>query len=289
MPLKKLPLLFSLLILLPHLLFAQMERKRTVQDGPVEDIFLSGSLIGMSTVSALPQRNMNTMVMHNFGLISGGINDFFGIDVGATVRLGIDYGLTDKLDIGIGRTSRENMVDLRLKYLLLQQLKSDKVPFQIALKGDIGINTERENRFDFTFKERLNFLGSVMIARKFNNQFSLQLAPMISHFNTVVLENSTDELNHTIFGIGIGGRYKWSQRNSVAFEYLPVIGERNLGTKNHAAVSYEIDTGGHVFQIFLMSGQWFTEQHLLARTDTNISDLEFRIGFNINRLFSLGK
>ncbi|MEX2363587.1 MAG: DUF5777 family beta-barrel protein, partial [Balneolaceae bacterium] len=169
-----------------------MERKRTVQDGPVEDIFLSGSLIGMSTVSALPQRNMNTMVMHNFGLISGGINDFFGIDVGATVRLGIDYGLTDKLDIGIGRTSRENMVDLRLKYLLLQQLKSDKVPFQIALKGDIGINTERENRFDFTFKERLNFLGSVMIARKFNNQFSLQLAPMISHFNTVVLENSTD-------------------------------------------------------------------------------------------------
>ncbi|MEX0721284.1 MAG: DUF5777 family beta-barrel protein [Balneolaceae bacterium] len=265
-----------------------MERKRAVEDGPVEDIFLAASIVGMSTVTNLPHKNLNTTVMHNFGLISGGVDDFFGLDVGATVRLGIDYGLTDKLDIGIGRTSQENNVDVRLKYLVLQQLQSDKVPVQIALKANVGVNTQKENRFDFTFQERLNYLGSVMIARKFTDQFSLQITPMISHFNTTVIEVENEEQNHTLFAVGLGTRYKWNNRNALAFEYLPVLGNRNSGTTNHAALSLEIDTGGHVFQIFLMSGQWFTEQHLLARTNTDITDLDFRIGFNINRLFSLG-
>lgn len=282
-------LIFSLFLIMPQLIFAQMERKRAVQDGPVDDLFLSGSIVGMSTATNLPQNNLNTMVMHNFGLISGGLDDFFGLDLGASVRLGIDYGLTDKLDIGIGRTSLENNVDLRFKYLVLQQLKSDKVPVQIAVKGNAGINTQKESRFDFTFQERLNYFGSIMFARKFNDQLSLQIAPMLSHFNTVVTDDPNTELYNTTFGVGFGGRYKWNSRNALAFEYLPVIGNRNAGTTNHLAVSFEIDTGGHVFQLFLMSGQWFTEQHLLARTETDISDMDFRLGFNINRLFNLGK
>lgn len=267
--------------------FSQMERQRVNQDGPVEDIFLAGSIAGMSTVTALPQYNMNTMVMHNFGLVSGGIHEFYGLDGGAAVRLGIDYGLTDKLDIGIGRTGIEDVVDFRVKYVILEQLKSDKIPVQVAVKGDIGISTQKERRFDYTFTERLNYLGSIMVARKFSEAFSLQLSPMISHFNTVVIEQSGIDKHNTLFGLGIGGRYKLNNRNALAFEFLPVLGNRNSDTVNHLAVSYEIDTGGHVFQIFLMSGRWFTEQHLIARTQTDFFATDFRVGFNINRFFGL--
>lgn len=267
-----------------------LERKRAVQDGPVDDIFLAGSIAGLSTVTALPQNNMNSMVTHSFGLVSGGIEDFYGLDGGASVRLGIDYGVTDKLDIGIGRTgSTEDVVDLRAKYVILEQLKSDKVPVQIAIKGDLGISTQKERRFDYTFTERLNYFTSVMVARKFNDKLSLQVAPMVSHFNTVVKEQNNGKLYNTIAGLGIAGRYKLNDRNALAFEYLPVLGNRNPNTKDHVAVSFEIDTGGHVFQLFFMNGQWFTEQHLLARTDTNILNLDFRFGFNINRFFGLGK
>jgi hypothetical protein len=267
-----------------------LERKRAVQDGPVDDIFLAGSIAGLSTVTALPQNNMNSMVTHSFGLVSGGIEDFYGLDGGASVRLGIDYGVTDKLDIGIGRTgSTEDVVDLRAKYVILEQLKSDKVPVQIAIKGDLGISTQKERRFDYTFTERLNYFTSVMVARKFNDKLSLQVAPMVSHFNTVVKEQNNGKLYNTIVGLGIAGRYKLNDRNALAFEYLPVLGNRNPNTKDHVAVSFEIDTGGHVFQLFFMNGQWFTEQHLLARTDTNILNLDFRFGFNINRFFGLGK
>lgn len=289
MKLTRFALVILIALFINESIYAQMARTRVQQDGPVKDIFLSGSIVGMSTVRGLAKNNMNTMVMHNFGLVSGGIEDFYGLDGGAAVRLGIDYGLTDKLDIGIGRTGIEDVVDFRFKYILFDQLKSDKMPIQVAIKGDLGISTQKELRFDYTFTERLNYFTSVMVARKFNNKFSLQVAPMISHFNTVVNEVAGTNLYNTLFGVGLAGRYKLNNRNALAFEYLPVIGNRNTGTKDHFALSYEIDTGGHVFQLFFMSGRWFTEQHLLARTNTSILDMDFRFGFNINRFFGLGQ
>ena len=55
----------------------------------------------------------------------------------------------------------------------------------------------------------------------------------------------------------------------------------------NAALVYELETGGNVFQMFFMSGRWFTEQHLLTRTETNFFEPNFRFGFNVNRVFGL--
>ena len=278
-----------LLLFLGSTATAQMQRTRAVQDGPVDELFLIGSIAGMSTVTNLEAHNLNSTIQHNFGLVSGGVEDFWGLDLGAAVRLGIDYGITDKLSVGIGRTSVEDNVDLRFKYTLLRQLKSDKVPVEVAVKGDLGINTQKESRFDFTLEERLNYFASVMVARQFSGKFTLQVTPMVSHFNTVVIETPGVVPEHTHYAVGLGGRFKLTERNSLSFEYLPVIGNRTEGTKDHLALAFEIETGGHVFQVFLMSGQWFTEQHLLARNTNSFFDGDFRIGFNVNRIFSLKK
>lgn len=279
---------FILLFVFSSSLMAQMQRHRAVKDGPVEDIFRIGSLTGMSTVTTLEARNLNSLIMHNFGLVSSGIEEFYGLDQNAAVRLGFDYGVTDKLTIGIGRTSVEDNVDLRAKYLIIKQLESDKIPVQIAIKGDVGINTQKNTQFDdFTFQERLNYFASVMIARKFNKQLSLQIAPMVAHFNTVKIEQAGVIPENTHFGLGVGGRYAFDERKAITLEFLPVVGERSPGTFNHFAIGYEIETGGHVFQMFFMSGKWFTEQHLLARTNTDFFEGDFRLGFNINRVFGL--
>ncbi len=270
------------------LLQAQMQRQRAVKDAPVDELFLIGSIAGMSTVTNLEQGDLNSVIMHNFGLVSGGVEDFWGLDQGAAVRLGIDYGVTDKLSVGIGRTSIEDNVDLRFKYTLLRQMSSDKIPVEVALKGDVGINTQKNTRFDdFTFAERLNYFGSLMVARKFNDVVTIQVAPMISHFNTVVVEGDLTTPENTHFALGFGGRYKMNERKSLTFEFLPVLGERTKGTVNHFALGYEIETGGHVFQMFFMSGRWFTEQHLIARTTTDFFESDFRLGFNVNRVFGL--
>ncbi len=266
--------------------FAQMERRRTVTDEPVE-VFLTMSLISMATTSNLQKNNMNSTIMHNFGLVSSGIEEFWGLDQGAAVRLGFDYGITDRLSVGIGRTSREDNVDFRFKYTLLQQMKSDKIPVEVSLKGDLGINTQEERRFDFTNQDRLNMFGSIAVARKFSDALSLQIAPMISHFNTVVIETDDQNPRHTHFGTGFGGEYRVSLKHSFSFEYFALIGDKTDGIKNPMAVSWQIDTGGHVFQMFFMNGNWFTEQHLLARTTDDFFARDFRLGFNVNRVFGL--
>jgi hypothetical protein len=283
---KTVGLLFISIVFLSDSAFGQLERRRTVTDEPVE-VFLTMSLITMPTTSNLQANNMNSTIMHNFGLVSSGIEEFWGLDQGAAVRLGIDYGVTDRLSVGIGRTSREDNVDLRFKYTLLQQMKSDKIPVEVSIKGDLGINTQQERRFDFSTRDRLNMFGSVAVARKFSDALSLQIAPMISHFNTVVIETVDQNPTHTHFATGFGAEYRVSLKHSFSFEYFAVLGERTKGTFNPMAVSWQIDTGGHVFQMFFMNGNWFTEQHLIARTTNDFWARDFRLGFNVNRVFGL--
>lgn len=283
---KKIGALVIIGFLITESAFGQMERKRTVTDEPLE-VFLTMSLITMSTTSNLHKNNMNSTIMHNFGLVSTGIEEFWGLDQGAAVRLGIDYGISDRLSVGIGRTSREDNVDLRFKYTLLQQMKSDKTPVEISLKGDLGINTQEERRFDFSFQDRLNMFGTIAVARRFSDQFSFQVSPMVSHFNTVVIETVDQNPEHTHYGTGFGGEYRLNIKHSFSFEYFAVFGGRTNGTTNPMAVSWQIDTGGHVFQMFFMNGNWFTEQHLLARTTDDFFARDFRLGFNVNRVFGL--
>lgn len=283
---KKLLIFIASVVLCTQTTHAQLERKRIVTDRP-EEVFLSMSLITMSTSSTLEKKNMNSTIMHNFGLVSTGVEEFWGMDQGAAVRLGFDYGITDRLTVGIGRTSREDNVDLRFKYHLLRQMKSGKIPVELTMKGDLGINTQKENRFDFPIKNRLNMFGSVILARKFSDALSVQISPMISHFNTVLIEIPNDDPKHTHFATGFGGEYRISIKHSFSFEYFGVMGARTGGTKNPMAVSWQIDTGGHVFQMFFMNGNWFTEQHLIARTRDDFFAGDFRLGFNVNRIFGL--
>ncbi len=283
---KSLGIVLLLMIFSFDSALAQMERRRTVTDEPVE-VFLTMSLISMATTSNLQKNNMNSTIMHNFGLVSSGVEEFWGLDQGAAVRLGFDYGITDRLSVGIGRTSREDNVDLRFKYTLIQQMKSDKIPVEVSIKGDIGINTQEERRFDFSNKDRLNMFGSIAVARKFSDKLSLQFTPMVSHFNTVVIETEDQNPKHTHFGAGFGGEYRVSMKHSFSFEYFGLIGDKTEGLKNPMAISWQIDTGGHVFQMFFMNGNWFTEQHLLARTTDDFFARDFRLGFNVNRVFGL--
>ncbi len=275
-----------LILLIPQFAHAQMQRKRAFLDSPINDIFLGTRLAGTSTVSMMEKGDLNFMIMHNFGEISTGIDNFYGIDGGANIRLAFDYGLTDRLNIGIGRTSVDDNVDLTSKIALLQQMESNRIPLSLVLKVNIGITTEKS--FDISFTERLNFLASLMIARKFSDTFSLQIAPMYSHFNTIFPSANEKQYNST-FGIGMNTRFKMNERKSLSFEYLPIIANKNSGIINHLAVVYEIETGGHIFQIFLMSGRMFTEQHLLARNKMDFFEGDFRLGFNINRVFGLAK
>lgn len=241
----------------------------------------------MSTVRPLPPGNLNVTIMHTFGRVSDGFQEFFGLDTQANIRLGLDYGVNEWLSLGIGRTRSDKVVDGRAKLHLLHQSQSGSPPVDVALKGDIGITTQQGG---LDFSDRLSFLSSALVARSFGGDASIQLTPMIAHFNNLDQFFNVDEASNpnTVFALGIGGQLPLSRRFALTAEFIPVIGDRIEGTSNAASIGLDIETGGHVFQLFFTTSFWHLEQYTVMRNQDEMLDGDFRFGFNVNRVFGIG-
>jgi len=268
--------LFSLA---PEVSDAQLKRERSVTSVLAEPAFSATKNIGISTIINPSGGDLHYSILHTFGLVDGGIDRFYGLDDGANTRLGLIYGVTDRFSIGVGRMTFRKVVDISAKVNLMQQTKDAGRPLSIALKGATGISTVSGQGLDFN--ERLSYFTSVMFARKFNT-VGIQLTPMYSYFNRVLGE---DEQH--LFGLGMLLQVDLNERLNLSWEYLPVLGNRNPGTDDAMALSLNIDTGGHVFQIFFASSQWHNEQYIMANNSDRFWEGDFRFGFNIHRVFGL--
>jgi opacity protein-like surface antigen len=83
--------------------------------------------------------------------------------------------------------------------------------------------------------------------------------PSLVHENLV----DSNATSNNIFAIGAGARVKLTQRSSVSIEYFYTFpGTRLPGTYPTFSVGYEIETGGHVFQVHLSSSTGMTEKNI---------------------------
>lgn len=260
---------------------AQLPRERAEVDEPVDDVFWATRNVGIGTVRNLTAKNLNSTVLHTFGLVDGGIDRFFGLDDGANTRIGIEYGFHDRFSMGIGRMTFNNIVDISSKINILRQTPTDSTPLELAVKASVGIDTR--SGLGLEFSERLSYFTSLMVARKFN-RLSLQLTPMIAYFDTVPAGHQNQ-----LLGLGILTNVELNDRFALSAEYLPVIGDRNPGTHDAMGVALNINTGGHIFQIFFTSSQWHNEQFIMANNRDKFWEGDFRFGFNIHRVFGLGR
>ncbi len=258
---------------------AQLQRERADVDRPVSEIFWASSNIGLSTVTNPEAGNLNMSVIHSFGPMKGGVDRFFGMDDGANTRIGLEYGFHDRFSAGIGRMTFNKVVDLRVKYNMLRQTESGSMPLDLAVKAMAGINTTPGIGLEFS--DRLSYLASLMAARKFN-RISLQVSPMMAHFNRTAPGNPAQ-----LFGAGFLAQYELNDRFALSGEYLPLFGNRNNGTVNSAGAALHINTGGHIFQLFITNSQWHGEPYIMANTTEGFFDGGMRFGFNIHRVFGM--
>lgn len=258
----------------------QIERKRAETTPTVDETFWTPTLITQATTEHIAARNLNVTIMHSFGVATeNAIRNFFGLDLVQNVRLGLDFGLTDRWSVGIGRSSQLNVVDLRTKYAVLRQNKSNSKPLSLSLKGDVGVVTQENRR---PFEDDLSTMVSAIISRKFSDVFSLQLSPMYGHLNRFEDLGSTD-----LFAVGIASSIHLSRRFALMAEYYPAFGDRPPGAKNAFSAGLNIETGGHVFQLFFTSTDWHLEQYVMADNTEQFWAGDFRFGFNVNRIFGL--
>ncbi len=243
-------------------------------------------VVNLHSIENTPAGVFDFKIGHRFGQISLGISELFGLDQ-SSVRIGGDYGITDRLMIGLGRSSFEKTIDGFVKYRLIRQTRGAKeTPLSVSLFASTAIKTvpfQNPDRENF-FSSRLYYTYQVILARKFSNEFTLQLSPTLVHRNLVEF---TEEAND-VYALAAAARFKLTQRLALNVEYIYVPeGQLLPGFRNSFTLGLDIETGGHVFQLHFTNSTSMIEKGFVAETTGNWWDGNIHFGFNVSRVFQL--
>ena len=249
-----------------------------------EGTFKAVRLINGYTCEIPGNRELVFSISHRFDRFNTGFHNFYGLDY-SFIRFGFEYGLFNKLSLGIGRSNYEDIYDGFIKYKLARQCSGDKnFPFTITLlEGIAVVSTSWDNPdINYPWTARFNYVHELFIARKMNEKLSLQLVPVIVHRN--IVKSPSDQ--NTVSAIGFGGRYRLTNRFAVTGEYYYLLpGQTANDYYNSLSFGFEIETGGHVFQINLSNSQGMTEKIFVPETSGKWLNGDIHLGFNIIRVF----
>lgn len=257
--------------------------------------FKSTRVINGHSVETMAKKHLDFRIAHRFGTLGNGAYELWGLD-NATMRISLEYGLTDRLMVGVSRSSLQKTYDYLVKYKLVRQTTEKGSPVSItaiALADAITLESSPSFRF-YRNIERFSYVGQLLIARKMNENLSLQLSPTLLHRNSV---EDVGEAN-TWAVLGVSGRMKLTKRTSINGEYfyrvplengrIGVISPTSL-YRNSLSIGFDIETGGHVFQLHFTNSVGMVERQFLVQTDGRWLKGDVHYGFNISRTFSFDK
>ena len=269
-------------------LLKELEGKHPGENEFALQTFKGTRLVNGHSVETKARGDFEFIFAHRFGPINSGVHELFGLD-DAYVRLGVDYGITEHLSASIGRNSVDKTLDGYLKYKVLRQQTGDaNLPFTLTVLGGIAYKASpRKNEVPegFTNIDRLAYVAQALIARKFNSRLSLQVMPTFIHKNAV---DQTLEDNDQL-AVGIGGRYKITKSFAFTTEYYHRLNANEWNPMhNTLGFGFDIETGGHVFQIVFSNTRGLTERAFITETEGSFGEGDIHFGFNVTRTFHLG-
>jgi hypothetical protein len=251
-----------------------------------EETFKSSRVILGQSVETPPNGALTILISHHFGALNTGAYEFFGLDQAST-RVGLEYGINNFMAVGIGRSTFRKTFDGYLKFRVLRQSKGKRnMPLSISIFGNMAVNTLKlsDPKEKDYFDARLSYCTELILARKFGNIFSLQIASTWVHKNLV----ATPEDHNNLFSIGTGISFRISDVISLNGEYHYLIPGQHLSdVTNSISISCDIKTGQHVFQLFLTNSQGNFEQAFITETSGKWYNGDIYFGFNIHRLFTV--
>ena len=279
--------LLIIFLLTPLFVDAQDDLLDEIDTNATEGQYATAAFKGLKIVNfestkLVAKDELTFIVSHRFGSVKNGIDTFFGLDEAVT-RIHFVYGITDAINIGVSRSSFLKIYDVTAKYRLVRQ-EENGFPFTIVGFNALLINTalERENLPLLKFKHRLGYTAQILISRKINTDFSIELAPTFFHDNYVQM----DEQSNSQFALGFGGRYKLGKRWSVNADYgLHLNRASNSPFKNPLSIGLDLETGGHVFQMHFSNAQAMNTNGFLGQGTGDWLDGDVYFGFNLSRRF----
>lgn len=256
--------------------------------------FKSSRLILSQTTTMVKKYDLDFKVIHRFGDIGGidgGSKTLYGFDNSTDIYIGFEYGISDRFNISFGRSKYEQLLDLQLKYAVLQQKDKQGSPVSFSVLIKTGFTPYKVSTpiFD-SYGNRFSHFLQTIISRKFSSDLSLQVTPGVL-FRSVVL-GSGDE--RTLFSTGIAGRYKFTKRFGIIADYYMISSDfrknnPNTDFYNPLGLGIEVETGGHVFTMNFANAKAIAENNFLANSTSSWGKGQYRFGFTISRMFTLYK
>lgn len=250
--------------------------------------FKSTRVINMHSIENAAAGHLDFRISHRFGTINSGVSELWGLDQ-AYMRLGFEYGVNDRMMVGFGRSNVNKEIDGFVKYKIIRQSTGSKnVPVTISWFSSAVVRTTPfadPNRKNY-FSSRLYFCHQLLIAHKLDNALSIQLSPTVVHRNLVADSKEKND----VYAIGIGGRCKISKRSSFNVEYVAVPeGQMDPIYRNSLSLGFDIETGGHVFQLHFTNSKPMNEKGFITETTGDWAEGDIQFGFNVSRMFSVVK
>jgi hypothetical protein len=285
--------LFSLISLFT---FAQDDLMNIVNQSTPQEItyttatFKSTRIMNGHSIERMPSGQLDVRISHRFGTLNSGGYNFFGLDI-SNIHLSLEYGIFNWLMIGVGRSEYEKTYDGFAKFSILRQSSGTKeMPVSVSAVTSIALKTLKfpdQTRTNY-FTSRLAYVAQILVARKINEELSVQLTPSYLHRNLVATELDPND----ILALGAGARLKLTKRISLNGEYYYIANPKTYMSQqiyNPLSVGFDIETGGHVFQLFFTNSLGMTEKQFIGATTGQWKKGDIHFGFNISRVFTLKK
>ena len=158
------------------------------------------------------------------------------------------------------------------------------MPVALAYYANVALDARNDEAFgeNYAFTNRFSYFHQLIIARKFNDRLSVQLAPSYAHFNAV----DTKLWDHDYLGVSAGARFKAFGEFSVIAEYDQAFSikggsEAENTPKPNLLLGFEIGTPTHTFQLFAANYDKITPQKNLANNLNEFAEGEVLIGMNV--------
>jgi hypothetical protein len=283
-PMKFIKILF---LVFPILMYCQDDLLKEIDNDSLDPQYAEAAFKGLKIVNfestkLAGKKELLFIVSHRFGSIEDGFDTFFGLD-NAVTRLNFVYGISDAFNIGVSRSSYLKIYETSIKYRLFRQ-KENGFPFTIVGFNSLTINSalEKDNIPTLQFNDRLGYTLQLLISRKINTNFSVELAPTFFHDNYIELINQ----DKSQYALGFGGRYKLTKRWSINADYgwhLNRVSDSPF--KNPLSIGFDLETGGHVFQLHFSNAQAMNTNGFLSQGSGDWSTGDIFFGFNLSRTF----
>lgn len=249
---------------------------------PVKNTFQGNRFINLQSANVAGKNELQMLIQHRFGDISGGFYEFFGLDE-ASMRIGFEYGFTKNLTVGIGRSTYFKTFDSFLKYRILTQTSVFPLTVTATVAGSFPTlkNAFPEEYSDFSEKASGNI--QLHVAKSFK-RVGFQLSP--GFIGTGYIPNEND--SYSFFTLAAAGSVKLSKKVSANVEYLYRF-EDKIDYVNPLSLSVDIDTGGHLFQLIVSNTQQMYDQAIITNPTGDWTEGKLYMGFNLIRGFNFKK